>query len=82
MQSVADQLATTKRALVAAEETLRLTRERREFAIGIVLENLQAEPELTRARHDYLGLIAEFGQAPYGLQWASGSSSNLGAKPK
>ena len=46
MQSVADQLATTKRALVAAEETLRLTRERREFAIGIVLENLQAEPPL------------------------------------
>ncbi len=82
VQSLADQLATAKRALVAAEETLRLTRERKEFAVGVVLENLQAEQELTRSRHDYLGLIAEFNQAQYGLLWAIGSAGPAGPKTR
>ncbi len=73
VQSLADQLVTAKRALAAAEETLRLTRERKEFAVGIVLENIQAEQELTRTRHDYLGLVAEYNKAQYGLVWAVGS---------
>ena len=41
--------------------------------MGIVLENIQAEQELTRARHDYLGLIAEHNKAQYGLVKAIGS---------
>lgn len=81
-QSLADQLATAQRALAAAEETLRLTRERKEFAVGIVLENIQAEQELTRARHDYLGLIAEHNKAQYGLIKAIGSPGSAAAKAK
>ena len=81
-QSLADQLATAQRALAAAEETLRLTRERKEFAVGIVLENILAEQELTRARHDYLGLIAEHNKAQYGLVKEIGSPGSPAAKVK
>ncbi len=71
-----------ERALTAAEATLRLTRERKEFAVGIVLENIQAEQELTRARNDYLGLIAEYNKAQYGLIKAVGSTGGLATQAK
>ena len=82
VQSLGDQLATARRALAAAEETLRLTRARKEFAVGIVLENIQAEQELTRARNDYLGLIAEYNKAQYGLVKAVGATDGPAAKSK
>ncbi|MEW6302768.1 MAG: TolC family protein, partial [Verrucomicrobiota bacterium] len=75
--SLADQLQTARRGLTAAEETLKLTRERKEFAVGIVLENIQAEQELARARTDYLTAIAEFNQSQYALSTAIGA---LGGK--
>ncbi|MBI5772844.1 MAG: TolC family protein [Verrucomicrobia bacterium] len=71
-QSLAEQLKTARSALAAAEETLKLTRGRKEFAVGIVLENIQSEQELTRARHDYLALIAEHNKAHYALERALG----------
>lgn len=71
-QSVDDQLATARRALTAAEEALRLAQQRKEFAVGIVLETIQAEQDLTRARLDYLRAIAEFNKAQYALQKATG----------
>lgn len=73
-QSLADQLKMAKNALAAAEETLKLTRERKEFSVGIVLEHIQAEQELTRARNDYLALIAENNKAQFALQRALGRS--------
>ena len=72
VDSLSDQLATAKRALTAAEQTLQLTQQRREFGVGIVLEAIQAEQELTRARLDYLKSIAEFNKAQYGLLRATG----------
>jgi len=72
VQSLFDQIRTTKRNLAAADETLRLTRERKEFGIGVVLEDIQAQQELTRARSDYLTAIAEFNKAEYGLKQAIG----------
>jgi len=66
-QSLGDQLATAKRALAAAEEGLRLAQERKEYAVGAVLETIQAEQDLTRARLDYLKAIAEFNKAQYAL---------------
>ena len=72
VQSQSDQVATSQRAIQAAEETLRLTQERKEFAVGIVLETIQAEQDLTRARLDYLKTIAEFNKAQYALQKATG----------
>ena len=71
-QSLADQFATARRAIEAAEETLRLTRERKEFGVGAVLENVQAEQDLTRARLDYLNAVAEYNKAQYALSKAIG----------
>lgn len=71
-QSLGDQLATARRAVAAAQETLRLTQQRKEFAVGVVLENIQAEQDLTRARLDLLTAIAEFNKAQYALKKAVG----------
>lgn len=70
--SMADQLATAQRAIAAAEESFRLTQQRKEFGVGIVLETILAEQELTRARLDYLKSIAEFDKAQYALLRATG----------
>src|SRR5439155_11979288 len=67
VQSLSDQLAKARRTVYAEEDTLQLTRQRKEFAVGAVLENIQAEQELTRTRLDYLNAIAEYDKAHYGL---------------
>jgi outer membrane protein TolC len=72
-QSLADQIHTAKQALGAAEEGLRLARDRKEFAVGIVLETILAEQDLTRARNDYLKAVAEFNKAQYSLSKAVGA---------
>jgi OMF family outer membrane factor len=71
-QSLADQVETTRRALAAAEEGLRLSQQRKEYAVGIVLETIQAEQDLTRARLDYLKAVAEFNKGQYVLSRAIG----------
>lgn len=83
-QSLGDQMIAARRAGQAAEETLRLTQQRKEFAIGAVLENIQAEQELTRARLDYLNAVAEYNKAQYALQKAIGhapANANANANP-
>ena len=74
VQSLADQMATAQRALAVAEEALRLTRERKEFGVGVVLENILAEQELTRVRTDYLTALAGYNQAQYALHRAVGTA--------
>src|SRR5206468_2813050 len=54
LQSLHDQITTAQRAVGAGQETLRLSRERKQFGVGAVLETIQAEQELTRARLDLL----------------------------
>jgi outer membrane protein TolC len=71
-QSGADQLATARRGLAAAEEAFRLARERKEFAVGIVLETIQAEQELTRLRQDFFNAVSDQNKAQYLLQRAVG----------
>jgi outer membrane protein TolC len=73
VRSLADQLDTVKKALAAAEESLRLSQERKEFGVAVVLETIQAERELTRARTDYATTIAEFDKAQYALTKAVGT---------
>ena len=51
--SISDQLVTAQRAITAAEKSFRLAQQRREFGVGIVLETVQAEQELTRSRADF-----------------------------
>lgn len=71
-QSLADQLVAAQRALTAAEEGLRLAQQRKEFAVGVVLETLQAEQDLTRARLEYLKTMANFNAAQYTLSKSIG----------
>ena len=75
-QSLAGQIVSAKRALVAAEEGLRLAQQRKEFAVGIVLETIQAEQDLTRARLEYLKTVADFDKAQYNLLKATGKLSD------
>ena len=81
-QSQADQMATARRAIQSAEETLSLTQARKEFAVGAVLETIQAEQDLTRARLDYLNALAEYNKAEYALQKAIGGLSSGDASAK
>jgi len=73
LNSNRDQLEVARAALHAAEEALRLTRARKEFAVGAVLENIEAQRELARARQDVIGVAAEFNKAQYALQRAIGA---------
>jgi outer membrane protein TolC len=72
VESLREQLAAAQKNLATADEALRLTRQRKEFGVGIVLENIQAQQELARARADYLSAIAEFNKAQYALSRAIG----------
>jgi outer membrane protein TolC len=76
-QSLADQLATARTVLRTAGEALRLTRERKSFAVGAVLEDIQAQQDFTRARFDFLNAVAEFDKAQYALARAVGGVAEV-----
>ncbi len=57
VQSLSQQMTLAEGKLTTTSETLRLTRERKQFGVGIVLEDIQAQQELTKARSDYLILL-------------------------
>jgi outer membrane protein TolC len=76
VQSQADQLKLAQRSIDAAQETLQLSQQRREFGVGAVLEAIQAEQELTRSRLDYVTAVSEFNKAQYGLLRAIGDISS------
>lgn len=78
--SSADQLGTTRRGLAAAEEAFRLARGRKEFGVGVVLETIQAEQELTRSRQDYFNAVSDQNKAQYQLLRALGGGA--GPAPK
>jgi outer membrane protein TolC len=73
VQSLWGQIALAQRNLATATETLRLTRERKQYGVGIVLEDIQAQQDLTQARSEYLTALAEYDKAQYGLNKAVGS---------
>jgi outer membrane protein TolC len=71
-KTLATQVATAKKAVAAAEENNKLTHERQDFAVGVVLETILAEQELTQARMDYLKAVTEHNAAQYLLSKAIG----------
>ncbi len=73
VQSFSDQIALTEKNLGSASETLRLTRERKQFGVGVVLEDIQAQQDLVRARSDNVSSIAEYNKAQYELSRAIGA---------
>jgi outer membrane protein TolC len=72
VQSLADQIATAKRSLSDAEEALRLGQERKEFGVGVVLETILAQQELSRVRNDYLNIVTDYNKTQYTLLRALG----------
>jgi outer membrane protein TolC len=81
VRALAEQIALAARALATASETLRLTRARKEFGVGLVLEDIQAQQAVTQARSDYVTAIAEFDKAQYALSRAVGGASAGSARP-
>jgi outer membrane protein TolC len=67
-----DQLGIVEENLKTAFETLRLSNERKQFGVGAVLEDIQAQQDLTRARTDYVNTIAEYIKSQYDLLRAIG----------
>ena len=72
-KSLAKEVEAAREGVKAAEENNKLTHERQEFAVGIVLETVLAEQELTRARTDYLNAVTANNAAQYLLLRAVGS---------
>lgn len=73
--ALARRTVTARKALAISERAFALARERREFGIETVLENILAEQELTRTRGDYLETAVEATRAQYGLLRALGGST-------
>jgi outer membrane protein TolC len=75
VQSLAGQIATAKQSLSDAAEALRLAQERKEFGVGVVLETILAQQELSRVRNDYLTIVTDYNRAQYALLRALGRLS-------
>jgi outer membrane protein TolC len=73
VQSLQEQLSFARQNLETSSETLRLARERKEFAVGAVLEDIQAQQDLTRARTSYLNAVTDYLRAQYALLHAIGA---------
>ena len=72
LQSFAAQIGLAKRNLATAAETLKLTRQRKQSGVGVVLEDIQAQQDLAQARSDYVTALAEYDKAQYLLNKAVG----------
>jgi outer membrane protein TolC len=75
LHSLSGQIATAKQSLADAEEALRLAQERKEFGVGVVLETILAQQELSRVRDDYLNIVTDYNKAQYALLHALGQLS-------
>jgi len=67
VQSLFGQLRVARFNLNAAEETLRLTRGRKQLGVGVLLEDIQAQQELLKARGDRVTIVTELNQQQYAL---------------
>ena len=81
-QTLAQRLDVAGRALAAAQKLLDLTRARREFGVGAVLEAIEAERELTRSRLDQVGTLADHNRAQWELWRVTGIESLPVGAPK
>ncbi|EEF57521.1 TolC family protein [Pedosphaera parvula] len=72
-RSLSEQLTTVKHNLELAAEAEKLAEQRQEFAVGAVLEDIQTQQDLTRARNDFANIVAEFNKAQYALLRAIGN---------
>jgi outer membrane protein TolC len=73
VQSLFEQVRVARLNMDSSAETLRLTRDRKELGVGTVLEDIQAQQEVVRARTDYINAVTELNQEQYTLMRAIGS---------
>jgi outer membrane protein TolC len=73
LRSTSAQIELGKRNLETATETLQLTRQRKQFGVGAVLEDIEAQQALNQARSDYFTAVAEFNKAQFALDRAVGN---------
>jgi outer membrane protein TolC len=78
VNSTAAQIRVAERNLATTTETFRLTRERKQYGVGIVLEDIQAQQAVTQARSDYVTAVAEHDKAQYALSRAVGTVGGSG----
>jgi len=72
LNSAAARIQLAERHLNTADETSRLARSRKEFGVGIVLEDILAQQALTQARSAYINALADYNQAQFALDKAVG----------
>jgi outer membrane protein TolC len=72
-KALASEVKAAREAVKAAEENNKLSRSRQEFAVGIVLETVVSEQDLTRARLEYLEAVTAHNAAQFALQQTLGA---------
>jgi outer membrane protein TolC len=72
--STVEQVRLAQTVLNTSEETLRLTRERRQFGVGAVMEAVTAEEDLTAARLELIHAVTRHNQAQAALLRAVGKA--------
>jgi outer membrane protein TolC len=73
VQSLFQQLRDARLNVSSAEDTLRLTRGRKELGVGTVLEDIQAQQDLLKARSDLVTIVTQLNAAQYGLLHSVGT---------
>lgn len=66
-----DQIGIARRAVELAEQSLKLSEERKQFGVYAVLEVIQAQQDLTQARADYAQALTQYAKAQYSLAHAT-----------
>jgi len=66
-----DQIGLAKHSVELAEQSLKLSTQRREFGVYAVLEVIQAQQDLTQARTDYAQALTQYAKAQYALAHAT-----------
>jgi len=74
VRAAAAQIEILSGTTASAAETLRLTRERKQYGAGVVLEDIQAQEEWVRARADYVSAVSAHNKAQYELGRAVGGA--------
>jgi outer membrane protein TolC len=66
-----DQMRLARHAVELADQSLTLSRQRREFGVYAVLEIIQAQQDLTQSRSDYAQALTQYAKAQYALARAT-----------
>lgn len=66
-----DTMGISRHGVELAQESLKLSEQRKEFGVYAVLEVIQAQQDLTQARNDYSRALTQYAKAQYGLARAT-----------